>query len=310
MIGSRSARQATVLTVALLAGACAGGAPDSVSQRGDTTFVVSRGPGVWGSVRSASVVQRITGASAETPFGNLSCVAAGADGGVAVFDDAPLGGASIFVFGPDGEFRRSLGRQGSGPGEYGGWSIGDCLEWLDDGTLLHLDPPNGRVNLFPASVDGSPAVLNGLRASGRPPYLTAGPGGTFFLAQQPGRATAADGMLPQADYLLIDTTGAIVRRVEGLPSLLAATPTRENDPTSFAHPLPNGEILLFRNDRTGFVRVATESGTVLQLLRDHDPIAVSAGENEDRRRLLEWSRRRFPDAPPAPELNETKPAFY
>lgn len=277
--------------------------------RGDTTFVESRGPGEWGEPRVARVVQRINGPTSDTPFGRLDCVTSTADGGAAVFDSAPLGAASILLFDPNGDFRGGLGRQGSGPGEYGLMVFGDCLESLADGSLLHLDPSNGRINYFPASAPAGGKTFAGLMASGRPPYLTPGPAGTFFMSEElPGRKTEQP--FGETGYVQVDTTGAIVRRIEDLPSLLTKPVVRENDPVAYSQPAPDGSILLFRTDRVGFLRTVPDSRSVIHVERVHEPVAVRDGEREDRRQLQRWYLELSPEAPPDPGLNDTKPAFY
>jgi len=65
----------------------------------------------------------------------------GPDGGVFIAD---AGQKSIREFGPDGSFRRAIGRDGAGPGEY---DIPYSLGWIGD-TLAVLDPMNVRVGLF------------------------------------------------------------------------------------------------------------------------------------------------------------------
>lgn len=81
------------------------------------------------------------GASGPEEFGRISSVVADGEENVYVADGQAR---EIRVFGPDGSFQRTLGREGRGPRE-----IGDLysLAWLGD-TLAVLDPRNARVGLF------------------------------------------------------------------------------------------------------------------------------------------------------------------
>lgn len=71
------------------------------------------------------------------------------DGGVAV---ANRGSSDVRVFGPDGAWRRTLGRAGEGPGEFAGVS---WMQTFDGDTIAVLDSELRRVTTF----DGNGAVV-------------------------------------------------------------------------------------------------------------------------------------------------------
>lgn len=74
-------------------------------------------------------------------FARIRSILLGKDDGVLVAD---AGNKIIREFGPNGIFRRDIGRDGAGPSEY---REPYSLAWLGD-TLVLLDPINARVGLF------------------------------------------------------------------------------------------------------------------------------------------------------------------
>lgn len=92
----------------------------------------------WTPTETASI-----GTAEEGPasLARIRSLLLGLDGGVLIAD---AGQKSVREFGPDGAFRRAIGRDGAGPGEY---DIPYSLGWIGD-TLAVLDPMNVRVGLF------------------------------------------------------------------------------------------------------------------------------------------------------------------
>ena len=80
----------------------------------------------------------LRGAGGDEGFGRVVSVLADAAGGIYVADGADQ---RIHVFGPEGRHLRSMGRRGSGPGEFRDLY---SLAWLGD-TLAVLDPGNARI---------------------------------------------------------------------------------------------------------------------------------------------------------------------
>lgn len=93
----------------------------------------------------------------------------------------PLAEAGMIrVFGPDGAFRRSLGRRGEGPGEFTGlaaaWARGDTIEAYDrDLVRITRFPPGGPPEVVPLQGPRIVAVVPGPLADGW--LLVAIPGG-------------------------------------------------------------------------------------------------------------------------------------
>lgn len=110
-------------------------------------------------------------------FGQVTGVVAGADGAIYVADAL---GPDIRVFGKDGAYQRTIGRKGSGPGEFGTLrSVG----WVGD-TLVTLDAGNGRVGMLTARGDWV-GQLPWLALSGTISVRPAGPGEAYYYGLLP-----------------------------------------------------------------------------------------------------------------------------
>jgi hypothetical protein len=102
-------------------------------------------------------------------FGRISSLAVDRDGSIYVMDQQAR---ELRVFGPDGIHRGTWGRDGGGPGEFGGPDGG--LTVLSDGRVVVRDPGNARLQVFGA--DGStleewPVIPGGFSTSS-PMWLT------------------------------------------------------------------------------------------------------------------------------------------
>lgn len=171
-------RSAAPAMLALItAAACAAGTDDVADPSGLST--------VRDSTRADSVIVRVAGevpaerlrsaveelriqpdAEDTTLFGETRDFEVGRDGRLFVYDAAAH---RIFLFGPDGTHRRTIGRQGAGPGEF---SQNNGMQLLPDGRLAQLDSRNARLNFFSADGDfleswvipAGFSTTNGLRA--------------------------------------------------------------------------------------------------------------------------------------------------
>ncbi|MGH7447206.1 MAG: 6-bladed beta-propeller, partial [Longimicrobiales bacterium] len=159
-----------VMTVGMTMAACAGereGGPAWQSQRetrGDTTIVTTTSGSVWPA--SGELVEELRIGALEGPeeliFGRIDEIAPDAEGGVYVFDgQAP----ALRYYDASGSYVRTLGRDGSGPGEYRDVALG--LAVRSDGRIVMRDPRNNRLNVY--EPDGSPSdhwpVASGLFTS-------------------------------------------------------------------------------------------------------------------------------------------------
>ena len=139
---------------------------------GDTIIVRTVSGSIWSE--RATLVPRVTIGVAEGDenlmLGDIRGLAVGPDGSIYIAE----GGPSLKKFGPDGQFIRTIGRVGSGPGEFrrpdGGLAV------LPDGRVVLRDPGNGRLAVF--SPEGEPLttwrISSGLNTSRRLYADTAG----------------------------------------------------------------------------------------------------------------------------------------
>ena len=137
---------------------------------GDTLVVRTISGSVWGE--SVEMVEDFSIGALDGPeellFTWIGAIAVDRHGGIYVFDwQVP----ALRYFDADGRYVRTLGREGSGPGEYGPWSnmffqfhqlpgqqreltaITGALTVRQDGMVLLADLNNVRLNLYRA--DGS-----------------------------------------------------------------------------------------------------------------------------------------------------------
>ena len=120
-------------------------------EMGDTTIVRHLGPeGVWDGPRT--LVEELSigvlEGEEEEMFGRISDIAVDEVGGIYVFDgQAP----ALRYYDAEGNYVRTLGGEGEGPGEYRDASLGLVIR--SDGRLIMRDPRNRRLNVY--NPDGS-----------------------------------------------------------------------------------------------------------------------------------------------------------
>lgn len=139
--------------VLLLTGGLActsGGAPAAgtweavVDTVGDTIVVRTLAGSEWPDTATLAPelsIGVLDGAEEEM-FGEVRAIAVAPDGEVFVLDrHVP----TVRRFGPDGTYLGSIGRDGSGPGEF---KRPEAMALLPDGRLLVRDPGNARINVY------------------------------------------------------------------------------------------------------------------------------------------------------------------
>ena len=205
--GASRARRILLVATALAA-ACNPGGADNPANRVSTTVDTVDGvirthnagtPPELQLVRVASIgPESMTETGSPDEFGNVYDVALGPDGTVFVADAA---NREVRVFGVDGAHRRTFGREGEGPGEFGRLY---SVAWLG-GRLLALDSQQGRISEF--SIEGE--FLGQRRIRGG---LSGGPGWVRLYrvgAEEAYHVTLAEASVPGRwwEFIGVDSGG-------------------------------------------------------------------------------------------------------
>jgi hypothetical protein len=179
----RSLAPLALAPMAVLAASCGGdaGAGSTMEvQRdtvGDTLVVRTLSGSAWGE--PAELVPEVTIGVLEGEehlmLGSVRSLAVGEDGTIFVMDGQI---PAVRVFDADGAYRTTLGRNGGGPGEFGGPDGGMAM--LSDGRLVVRDPGNARLQLFGPDLEpaGTWPVIPGGLNTGTPMFV--GPGDTIL----------------------------------------------------------------------------------------------------------------------------------
>jgi hypothetical protein len=175
-------------------GASSGSWVAQVDTVGDTITVTTLRGSEWGAavLTPELKIGRVDGADHEL-FGALTGIAVSAQGEILLYDaQVP----ALRRFAADGQYLGTLGRSGSGPGEYTQSDGG--LVILGDGRIVLRDPRNGRLTVF--TPDGAHAghwpIPSGRFTS--TPMVPATDGGFYNPTTERGQASrmmryAADG---------------------------------------------------------------------------------------------------------------------
>ena len=185
-----SLREVAVLLGALWPALACGGGSGDVSAGplvqhdtiGDTVVVRTVSGSVCGEPRE--LVPEITiwvlEGDQHYMFGNLRSLAVGPDGTIYAMD-AQI--PAVRVYGSDGVYRATLGRDGGGPGEFARPDGG--MTTLSDGRLVVRDPGNARLQVFSAAGEPGGVYLDYLVAENKP--ITA-----YFQASNTGTKGTTD----------------------------------------------------------------------------------------------------------------------
>lgn len=261
----------------------AGSVTDSagVSLVANTTTPIWSGDETW----TTEEVLRIGEAAgdADYQFGQIAGIGISSDGRILVLDQQAQ---RVQVYGPDGVYRRSIGRPGSGPGEFG--PAANALFVGRGDTVIVPDLANQRVNVFP--VDGESASFPIQMAQGVPVRFDHLEAGTL-VAQLRSFNPNAEG--PSNDVIASQAyDGTIVDTL--------MTPARGNTFT-FANDRPQFRIFspepiwtALSDDRLAFavnddfrIQVYGADGSLLQVItRPYEPMAVTEGDQRQLRTLI------------------------
>lgn len=315
---------ATALALGVALGGCgagegggaAGGSWEMAADTlGDTLVVRTLAGSVRGGGRLVPVfmVGEMEG-SPELSFGNIRALAVGPQGRVHILDSQ---GPALRVYGTDGGYLQTVGRPGSGPGEYrqpdGGLAV------LSDGRILLRDPGNQRISVYSPEGEGLDTwLIRGGFNTGRPLYVDRQERVWYMLLLDPA-ADVADWRMGLVRFdrqgTPLDTVAA-PRTDYRAPRLEAR---REGNVNINNVPFSPGFTWSVTADGgwlTGLstdyrVEVERPDGTVLRLERVHDPVTVDPGERSAAEaRTTRNMRSNVPDwrwnGPPIPDV---KPPF-
>jgi hypothetical protein len=306
--------------------ACAVDAPDRddapaerharVDTIGDTIHVHSPAGSGWRAARLEQELRigAVDGEDHEI-FGRVGALAVAADGTMLIYDTQAV---ALRRYAADGSYLGTIGRSGSGPGEYRGIS---GVAVLADGRIAALDAGNGRYNIYAA--DGTPLdTWTAIRPAvflDRPLYPAPGGGVYHFEADRampasPGaedrRLIVLDADGRPGDTLRIPPPSAERPAVEvraaevSAGSYLPFAPRHDWSVTSA------GELVGGFADRYS-IDVHRRDGSVLRLSRAHERVAVTAGESAaEEERITTLLRRVEPGWRwSGPAIPSEKPAF-
>jgi len=166
-------------------------------------------------------------------FGAVDAALFGDNGDIIVLDGSKK---QISVFTPEGEFIETIGRQGSGPGEF---QRPVAMALLGNGQLAVSDPWAGKISLFDSNYVYTSAITGFFPA---PPMAITGADGEAFI-----------GLMKKLD-MENDQIGYTLARLDGTaePSFVYASEMMPFEPTMIG-PGYTETTVAFASDRSGRV---------------------------------------------------------
>ncbi len=299
----------TVLTV----GACTGERMPAVgswiAERdsvGDTAVVRTISGSVWDG--TAEMIEDLSIGSLDGPeefvFTWVGAIAVDQGGGIYVFDwQLP----ALRYFDSDGRYVRTLGREGSGPGEYGAWSVmffqlhqlpgqqrelaafTGALTIRRDGLIVLADYSHARLNLY--NPDGTFAeqwpLVGGIYS--RQGIAVDAANRTYVsIVTAPVLPTAA----LEVAYQRLDAAGSVLDTIP-VPTLEGEPRARPLGPTdaSKEHAVsPLGHVIVGVNDCYAF-EVRRPGGPATRIEKVYEPVSFGTDELAEWRAVSDWLRR-------------------
>lgn len=268
---------------------------------GDTVVVRTISGSVWG--RPATLVEELAigtlEGQEELMFGFVQEIAPDPYGGVYVFDaQVP----ALRYYDASGEYVRTLGGEGSGPGEYRDVALGLALR--SDGRVVMRDPRNARLNVY--EPDGTPAehwsVASGLFTSNALTVDTADHMFLKILLEPPERNRPW-----KIGLLHLDENGELVDTIPD-PKIGGESITEEGVflPQKVWALSRLGDMAVGVNSDYAF-EVRRRDGQVIRIEKVHTPVEVHPDERAELEAENEWRRQNYADE--LPTVPTTKPAY-
>lgn len=280
----------TAATMAVLASAaCRESAPGrsgrGVVERdtlGDTVVVRNTGDGVWGVPMGLRIDLSIGALEGDSTvmFGGISGMAVDAKGGIYAFDYMV---PALRYFNAQGEYVRTLGHEGAGPGEYRNATHG--VKVRSDGQVVMGDFRNARLNVF--NDDGSPSHQWRVTTNmfGSSTFIMDHRDHMFLMFSIPGD-------IYTRGYQHYDANGNLIDTIP--PPTVSEEPEGRRGsfvPGKIWTLSPRGAVIVGVNDRYAF-EVRHLDGTMTRMERLADAVPVSAEERAEIEDIRAWQRRR------------------
>ena len=252
---------------------------------GDTTIVRSGGKGVWEHPRT--FVEELTigelDGDENLMFGSIGSMVVDSEGGIYAYDrQAP----AIRYFNTDGDYVRTLGGEGNGPGEYLDAILGMSI--LSDGRLVTRDARNRRLSFYHAdgTFDVQWPLESGLFTGDA---LIADNRDHLFLKimlerPQPGSPW-------KIGLLHLDPSGAIVDTVRN-PTILG----KEDEiggrflPSLQWTRSRNGQMVVGFSDSYSF-EIRETDGKIIIVERDSRVVDLTSGERAEWEAVNDWRQK-------------------
>jgi hypothetical protein len=237
----------------------------------------------------------------ELMFASIGSMAVDEEGGIYAFDSRV---PALRHFDFQGEYIRTLGREGGGPGEYGEWSdmfaqlhqlpgqlselqafVG-ALTVRRDGKIVLADLGNARLNLY--EPDGTPAAhwsVQGGIFSRQGIAVDTADHTYVSIVTEAIRPTAA----LEVGYLHLDPEGNAVDTMP-VPTLPGEPEARRLGPTdpSKEHALsPLGYMVVGVTDDYSF-EIRRPAGPTVRIERAYEPVSFAPEERAEWQAVLDW----------------------
>ena len=298
-----------VITLILVAASDSSGQwAGTITDSAGIQIVANTAQGLWpeGSAWTVNEELRIGSIDGEPEyqFGEIGWLAPGSDGSIYVLD---IQGQHVKVFAASGEYVRTIGGPGSGPGEMGLLSAGQAFVLLGLGdTVFVPDNANQRVNRWTSTGDDAGSFRIDLQ-QGIPFTWTIAPNGALAEQLRPVSFTGGDGApVDQHDLvLLLDTDGTVLDTVITFPSGETISFTGGVPEWTFFTPetvwsiTETGHVLLGTSDEYR-LREYDASGTLIRIVSmPWEPRLVS---ERDRQAVRDFFRKLLNEQPEIPPV--------